>query len=269
MIRYIFKTTLTFLLILVFGTFSNAENAKNSHLTILTENAGESNYLDKSGRLTGHNVEIVKEITKRLGKDYPIETVPWARGFYMAKNNPDIMLFTTARTPEREDLFKWVGPLQTSKYIFYAKKDYNNEIKSLDDAKKVEAIGCIADDVRQKILLNKGFKNLDPYFGLKANAQNLKKLLAGRIDLWASSQGDVNATLSISGTDPSEIKEMFLFFQLYEYMAFSKTTSDETVQKWQKILDDIKSDGTYEKIMSRYATGASSMTFEKPGPAKE
>lgn len=255
-------------MLLSVGTL-HAQDSTPQKLTILTENAGESNYVAKDGSLAGHNVEIVREILKRLGQNHPIEAVPWARGYHMVLNDPDTMLFTTARIPEREDLFKWVGPLQISKFIFYARKKDKRPIKSLEEAKRVTAIGCIAGDVREKLLLNHGFKNIVPYFGMQPNAQNLKKLMAGRLDLWISSPKDLRTTLANTGVNPSEIKEVLTLSLHYEYIAFSKTTSDETVVAWQKTLDEVKADGTYERIMSKYATGPVSMTFERPRPATD
>lgn len=260
---------LSLVIILASALSINAEDTKQQTLTILTENAGEGNYITKDGSLSGHNVEIVREIMKRLGQNQMIEPVPWARGYYMAQNDPDTMLFSTSRIPERENLFKWAGPLHISKFTFYARKDFQTQINNIEDAKKVTAIGCIADDVRQKLLINKGFKNLDPYFGLQANIQNVKKLLAGRIDLWIASPKELITTTAEIGVNPSEIKEMLVLSKYYAYMAFSKKTSDETVAKWQKTLDGIKADGTYAQIMSKYFTGNVSMTFDRPGPAKE
>jgi len=36
------------------------------------------------------------------------------------------------------------------------------------------------------------------------------------------------------------------------YIAFNKNTPDTIIEKWQKALDDIKKDGTYQKILNKY-----------------
>lgn len=36
------------------------------------------------------------------------------------------------------------------------------------------------------------------------------------------------------------------------YIAFHKETSEEVIQRWQKALDEIKKDGTYQKILQKY-----------------
>ncbi len=36
------------------------------------------------------------------------------------------------------------------------------------------------------------------------------------------------------------------------YIAFSKNTPDDEVKKWQAALDELKKDGTYQKIVDKY-----------------
>lgn len=250
-------------------TYAISEELKSQHLFILTENAGEANYLESDGKAHGHNVEIVNEIMKRNGEIFQIEVLPWARAYYMTEHDPNTALFSTIRTTDRENQFKWVGPLHFLKYILYARKDFQKEINSLEDAKKVDAIGCVGEDIGQKLLINKGFKNIDPYFGVKANFQNLKKLMAGRIDLWFSSPKEVSLVASQLGIDPSKLKETIVVARQHAYVAFSLKTPDHIIEKWQKTLDEMKSDGTYERIMLKYPKGKDSITFDKPGPARD
>ena len=48
-------------------------------------------------------------------------SVPWARGYRMATTQPDVGLFVTVRTPERETLFRWVGPIISTSTTLYAR----------------------------------------------------------------------------------------------------------------------------------------------------
>ncbi len=36
------------------------------------------------------------------------------------------------------------------------------------------------------------------------------------------------------------------------YIAFNKNTKNSIIKKWQKALNEIKTDGTYEKIINKY-----------------
>ena len=81
-------------------------------------------------------------------------------------------------TEDRQNLFKWVGPLATKRDILLARKDSSLSISSLEDAKKVGRIGTLRDDVRGKFLEKQGFTNLEPVSDEQKNAQ---KLAMGRI----------------------------------------------------------------------------------------
>ncbi len=40
--------------------------------------------------------------------------LPWARALLMADQQENAVLFTTVRTPERESVFQWLGPIVPS-----------------------------------------------------------------------------------------------------------------------------------------------------------
>ncbi len=261
------------IIILIFGALtvfsSVGANCASRQISVLTENSGDNNYLAKDGSIKGHNVDIVREIMARLGVGGPVELMPWKRAYLMARSGPNVALFSTTRTFAREDLFKWVGPLHVSRFVLYGKKGSGIEVNSLADAKTVGGIGCYRDDVREQYLKANGFKNLESLYGSDANAINLRKLLAGRIDLWITSNKVMINTARNMGIDSEGLTEVFVVKKVYAYIAFSKTTPDAIVSQWQTTLDDIKRDGSYERIMARYPTGMDSITHEPPRPAEK
>lgn len=236
-------------------------------LTILTENSGENNYLDSNGQIKGFNTDIVREIMQRLNLNFTIKIVPWKRGYHEVLHRPNVVLFSMVRTFEREKLFKWVGPLNVTKFSFFKKKGSDISINTLDDAKKAGAIGCIGDDVREKLLKRLGFTNLSSLFGKDANVRNLEMLMLGRIDLWISTDQIVFKTANDTGIDPNEIEETLTVKKKYVYLAFSKDTDDKIVNEWQHTLEAMKKDGTYKKILSQYPSGLKRITFDPPNSA--
>ena len=237
-------------------------------LTILTENSGENNYLDSDGQIKGFNTDIVREIMQRLNLNFTIKIVPWKRGYHEVRHRPNVVLFSMVRTFEREKFFKWVGPLNVTKFSFFKKKGSDITINTLDDAKKVGAIGCIGDDVREKLLKRLGFTNLSSLFGKDANLRNLEMLMLGRIDLWISTDHIVFKTANDTGIDPNEIEETLTVKKAYVYLVFSKDTDDKIVNEWQHTLEAMKKDGTYKKILSQYPTGLKRITFDPPNNAQ-
>ena len=92
---------------------------------------------DANGEITGISTEIVREIFKRNKLDYSISLLPWNRAYSMAAETPNLGVFSTTRTPEREPLFKWVSPLTSNNWVFLSKKDRNIQLKSSRMRKRI------------------------------------------------------------------------------------------------------------------------------------
>ncbi len=248
-------------------------------LIVMTENIPQASYNCKDG-VCGFSVEIVKEIIRRLKLDIEIQIVPWKRGYHYLSTQPNIVLFQTAYTDERALKFQWCGPIAVTKYVLVKAKTSDLEIAHLDDAKRFE-IGTYADDYRENLLLKAGFDqhNFTHVFGEDANIVNLKLLLTNRIDLWVTSLAMAYASFesfkarchedpscnTIKSGNPEDFLEVaYIIQKIYLYIAFSKNTSLDIVQNWQKTLETMKSQGVYQKIMMTSDLGKTSMTLDTP-----
>jgi polar amino acid transport system substrate-binding protein len=213
-------------------------------MKIFTENSPPANYLEK-GRLKGLSVEIVREILRRLKMPDNIQTVPWARGYTLALTQPNVALFSTTRLPQREKLFKWVGPLYSQTWGFYARKDSSIKISSMDQARAVARIGTYYKDAKEQYLLAKGFRNL---VSTNNNLGNIRHLMDGSIDLWVSSDFNMPYLAQQAGINADRLKLVFPFKRVQNYIAFSNQSSDSLVTLWQQTLDELKHDGTYDRL---------------------
>ena len=195
-------------------------------------------------------MDVVREVQKRIGDKASIEVMLWARGYSMVQSGPNVMLFSTTRTPAREALFQWVGPVGTNEWVFLAKKGSPIKVSSLADAKKVGTVGCYKNDARELFLKEQGFTNLD-----SANEPEtiLKKMLAGRNDLWLTDKDEYLAMVKKQGIDPSALTSLFVVQKTELCMAFSKDVPAAVIQKWNKAMNDMKADGTYKAILAKWA----------------
>ena len=226
----------------------SVQTSFSADLTILTENLPPLNYV-KDGKLVGPSVEIVKEIQRRVGSRETIQVYPWARAYKLALEDENVVLFSTTHTKERDDKFKWVGPLATKRDILVAKKGLGIKINNLEDAKKVGRIGTLRDDTREILLKGQGFSNLEPVSDEQLNAQ---KLVLGRIDLWAYKIPGLRTVCELSGVDYSELEEVYHLREIDVSIAFSKKTSDSIVAKWKNAFDEMLADGTIIKIRRKW-----------------
>jgi polar amino acid transport system substrate-binding protein len=210
-------------------------------ISIYTENSPPGNYVQE-GALKGPAIRVVQEILRRLSINSPIEVVPWARGYHLARTQPNVALFSTSRLPQRETVFKWVGPLYTQRWGFYARRTADTEIDSMDAAKKVGRIGTYHEDAKEQYLKSLGFENL---VSTNNNIGNVRHLMAGTIDMWVSSDFNMPYIVRYAGEDPRQLKLVLSFKTVGNYIAFSRQTPDPIVAQWQQVLDDIRRDGTW------------------------
>lgn len=218
------------------------------NLTVLTEEVRPFAY-HEDGRLTGYSVEVVSEIMRRLGVDLPIQVQPWARIFKTAQARPGVVLFSAARTPEREALFHWVGPLTTFSWCFYARRGSGLSVVSLDDARKVGRIGVYRNDVRHQYLESQGFTNLDV---ADNNELNVRKLMADRIDLVALGGEGVGYLLDAAGVSRDSVEPHFCFRQADLYIAFSLGTDPAVVAGWRQVFSNLEKEGLLEGYRERW-----------------
>ncbi|HYD81196.1 MAG TPA: transporter substrate-binding domain-containing protein [Paucimonas sp.] len=216
-------------------------------LDVTTEENAPFNYLDSQQRIAGISTEIVLELGRRAGIPMKIQLTPWARAYQLAINMPDTCVYSTARLPERETLFKWIGPISTNKWALFARGDFNQRIDTLDDARKYR-IGGVVMDAKVTYLKSLGFATIDP---VNDDTLNVAKLLAGRIDLWVAGLYKGKELIGQSGA--KNIKPVFVVREVEYYLACSQKTSDAIVNALAAELQVLQKEGFLKAVAERYA----------------
>lgn len=218
-------------------------------LFLYAENDHPLQFVDDGGKLTGFTVELVKEIQRRVGNSDLIQIVPWSRGLYKLDNDKNTLLFSMAKTPDRESKYQWIGPISTMKYGFYVKNDSPIKITNLEDAKKIDSIGVYRNDILDLALTRRGFKNLDR---ADSNVSSLKKLMIGRVTVYAGAPVAVQKVVDLAGYSIEDVRLAFEFMRTTLYIAASKDTDPSIVAKWNKALEEMKKEKVFLNIQKKY-----------------
>jgi len=206
-----------------------------------------------NGKISGFVTDIVREISSRQGIPDSIRLARWDEAYKLALNNPNVVLFSAERTEKREKLFQWVGPVGKNSSIFYAKKGSGIRISSLEEAKKVSAIATTDTWFNEQDLKDKGFTNL---ISSKLPTENVRKLIQGEVQLSIFTDITVADIVKNAGYSMDDLEPVFTVSNTYFYIAISQGTSPQMVKKWQSVLDEMKKDGTFEKIYRNYISNA-------------
>lgn len=232
-----------------FAIVSSFVNAQPD-LKVITEDWAPYNY-EEGGKVQGFSTEIVRAIMVELGESYPIGIYPGARADRMLDTLPNVIYFSLFRTPEREDKYKWVGPLSDQVIFFYKRKDNPKTYRTIEDVQKASKItvpykGLVADKVAAL-----GIKNV---IKLSDRDQQFKLLFSDRAELSVNvSPIGVNYHLRRLNKPTDALvatKVKLLEFPLY--IACSKQISDETIQRWQTALERVKKSEKYQAIYRKH-----------------
>lgn len=215
--------------------------------SLVTEDYPPFNAVDpKNGEITGMSTEKVKELMRRADEKFTIAAYPWARSIQMAQNYPDTCVYSTSRTPAREQLYKWVGPLVKNNWVVFARSDDNRRPKTLSDLRPY-VIGSYRNDAIAEYFSVKGFQTELA----STDADNPRKLLAGRFDFWATGELLGWDILKQQGLTKMLV-QLFTFHTSEMYLACNTGMDQAKVDKWNQILKDMEKDGTSAAIEKKY-----------------
>ncbi|MGE4292988.1 MAG: substrate-binding periplasmic protein [Desulfovibrio sp.] len=227
-------------------------------LRLLTEEGPPFNFLGKDGP-QGFTVDLVRELLARTGTSGEISFLPWARAYDTALTEPDTVLFTISRTPERESLFRWVGPIMTLRWGLYALAESKIRVSSLEDARLLAGIATYRADVREAYLRNLCFANLYPAASF---GNSVRMMLDGHVAAVIADGIGLFHYLKQEDIPTDSVEKIFTFKTIDLYIAFSRATDPELPARWQQALDALQRDGTYRRIHAHWLPPETLPTFD-------
>ncbi|MBT8768074.1 substrate-binding periplasmic protein [Metapseudomonas boanensis] len=237
---------------LLLSTAVAAEVASNYSVVLLTENYPPYNMaingknFAQDDTIDGIAADIVREMFKRAEVNYSLTLrFPWDRIYKLALEKPGYGVFSTTRLPEREQSFKWVGPISSDDWVMLAKGDSQISLSNLDEAKQYK-VGAYKGDATAEFLSQQG---LTPITALR-DQENAKKLQNGQLDLWAT--GDPAGRYLAKQEGITGLKTVLRFKRSELYLALNKEVPDEVVQKLQRALDQMRAEGYVDETIENY-----------------
>lgn len=214
-------------------------------LYITTEYSPPTSMQD-GDKVIGSATEKIREALSRSAITYNIELLPWKRAYMAAQQRPDGCVYSTTRTPERERLFKWVGPTDEGEWVLLGRADRQYKLQTLEDARAMR-IGTYHGDARDEYLRTRGFR-VDP---APNDMINPPKLMMNRIDLWAAGLRRGSAVLELNGWS-GKIVPVLTFNRVKLYLACNLAVPDATIDKLNAAFDAMARDGSSRRMERKY-----------------
>lgn len=242
------------LLLIISMPCSGADIPDN--LLFITEEYPPFSYLENN-IVTGLSTDLVIAASDRMGYTLQAENIQlmaWPDAYQTAQTRNNTILFSVARTTERESLFSWAGPIFSVPIVLFAS---NRSLLSDMPPREQLKVVAIRNDIGFLAAERSGIQ-AGKIAQVVTASEALQRVVSGTADVWAYARYPGEAMIATLYEDPS------LFYVLEElekpefYLAFQNQTDQDLVQAFDQEFREMKqnrdSDGIspYERIVTRY-----------------
>ncbi len=197
---------------------------------------------------TGIFADLITEIEQRLGKRHEPQYLPWSRAqeYVVNASQKNYLIFPVTRTPNREQLYKWVIKVMPVQLVFAT---MGPAPKTLEEASDYGVIIVQQNAPPEHFLNRHGFSNLSRISVGVGGAP--KMLQIGRTDAWFSARDIIK--YSIRGTPLQQrINLSEAMSEDWSYIAASRSFPKDLAHDYLTAFQEIKKDGTFKKILEKY-----------------
>ncbi|WP_228568549.1 basic amino acid ABC transporter substrate-binding protein [Campylobacter sputorum] len=203
-------------------------------------------YIDQNSKITGFDIDLIDELSKRIGFKYEIVNMGFDALIPALKSGKiDAIAAAMSATPQRIKAVDFTNPYYTTENLFI-KKSSNTAINSKYDlkGKKIGVqLGTVQEIAAREIKDSKVVPTKDIFNSIMALKNN--KVDAVLVD---SSIGygylNKNNDLAEFLKEPDGSEGFSI--------AFDKNKHTELIKKINEEVDKMKQDGTYEKLLKQY-----------------
>jgi polar amino acid transport system substrate-binding protein len=201
----------------------------------------------QNGQVAGLTTTLVRQLLQQLPLDATFEVYPWARAVKIAGSTPNVMIYNIARTPEREALFHWIGPIAGYRLGFVRLKQRSDiHIRQLDDARPY-SIAVQRDDFATEFLLKQQFK---PGTQLQIQPDieaSWRMLLLGKADLLIDDPMAINAMLQKLRISSHEVEFAWFIPELAQttWLALNRQSDPQLVKAMTQAYQQLQQDAVF------------------------
>ena len=209
-------------------------------IKVVTEESFPINYTDDtSQKMTGFATDYLLTVLNQADVNYALNSYTWERSFKIASEEPNVLIYSMARTPERENDFHWLFEIMTLQYSLYGVESRREHFQGAKDFRSYQ-IALTAGSASLKYLKEDGYNNIV----VAKDYEHLDNLLKhGRVDFVASSKLALSSFIKKYNYDKdtfSPYKELN-YVDIDLYYAMSKSTDKQLVETLKTLFEEHKS----------------------------
>jgi polar amino acid transport system substrate-binding protein len=207
------------------------------------------------GEVKGMAVELIQEAFRRMKQPIKISILPWARAIYRIEQGQSDAIFTIYKTKERAVFTDYSNEILIHQSMaLFTRKDspikFDGQLSALAQYRFGVVRKVSYGDIFDQAVSN---HQISPPDITDTGEQNVMKLLQGRFDILVSNKLGALHILQQMGQAEKVSMLSPEIEQIPSYIAFSKKNNLQvTRDQFDATLREMKRDGSYAKIVSRY-----------------
>ncbi|MEG3767256.1 substrate-binding periplasmic protein [Alteromonas sp. 14N.309.X.WAT.G.H12] len=209
-------------------------------LTVVTEASPPYHYLDENGNVAGEATEKVRNIITQANLTGDFRLYPWARAYDRAARDPNTLIYSMAKTKERDKLFFWIAKVS----------QFNLAVVGLTHRQSKEDFGDIyqnntfavqRDDISYRWLIDKGLREKKQLLVCADIHCSWNYLLRGVVDFIIEDPALIAGTAKEIGVDPGALKTYLKIPELSVegYLAVNKNMAPAVVAKLREAAQQL------------------------------
>lgn len=226
----------------------SARSQTTKSLTLYTEDLAPYNMIEND-QITGISSEILSAALNRLQIGFTLRMVAWQRAYHEAQTEPNACVYSTVRTADREELFRWIGPIGRDTLAVFVLPDSTIEAHTLAELKGLRTVITPGDYAEPRLREN-GIKIVPA--PSDADRQ-LNMLRAGRIDFWIANREQGQAEARQLGT---QLRELFAYDDFEFYLACNRAISPDLIASIDGAVKQLWDSGEAGRITAKFLSGA-------------
>jgi polar amino acid transport system substrate-binding protein len=239
------------LMALMIAGCSDGEQAPTETLTMgLDDTFAPMGFRDEKGNLIGFDVELAEEVAKRIGVTMKFQPIDWSmKETELNAGNIDFIWNGYTITPARQEMVAFSKPYLENSQIIVTLIDSEINTKADLSGKNVavQAESSALDAINTDPEVAASFGKLVEF---STNNEAFSDLEAGRSD--ALVVDEVLARFYMKQNGQENYKVLEENFGDEEYGVGVRKSDTELLEKLDKALDEMKKDGTYDKIYTKW-----------------
>lgn len=211
---------------------------------------------DNDGQPDGYVADfmlaVIDRVRDRLSVPVgPFEFLPWKRAMLMARLEPNVLLFSLSRTPEREDWFEWLGEVSPyGQYFYQLDTRPKIAVDRIEDLKALKLrIGVQDGGNLYSYLKQLGFDETGNMVPITDYHQGIEMLYLGRLDLVPLTGFLAEASACRQGFDGARLKPVVFVEALAQplWAVFSKGSDPQLVEAFREEMALLRENGFFEE----------------------